>query len=208
MLYCRDHVIRWESLILLLAILLGPNPAFSETVEQVVAVVNEQILFLSDLHRDTLFFGEGVDLLLQERINRRIHHQLLLNEAKRFVLEPPSGKEIDSEVKAIRRRFKNEREFHDRLTETGMTFPELEEAVANRLLIKTFLEDRIGFFIFVTDEEVDRYQQAHPNDFKGMSTKSRNEQIQAILKAQKEKEKTDEYITQLVSRAKIQINVR
>ena len=190
-------------------LLQEPLPVWAtETVEQVVAVVNDQILFLSDLRRDALFFSEAIDLPLRKQIDRRIQHQLLLNEARQFVLDLPSAKEIEDGVKAVRRRFRNEREFQDRLTETGMTFVELKDAVTDRLLVSTFLEERIGFFIFVTDEEVEGYYQGHQNDFTGMSPKDRSERIQVILKTEKKKTRTEEYISQLISRSKIQINAR
>jgi len=195
--------------LLLFLLLQEPPPALAdETVEQVVAVVNEDLLFLSDLRRDNLFFGDGVDASLQDQIGHRINHQLLLNEAKRFVLESPSEKEIGQSIKVIQHRFQNEGEFQDRMEAMGMTLEELKGEVVDRLLIATFLQDRIGFFIFVTDEEVDQYDQTDRNDFKGMSPKDRNESIQATLKAKKEKAKIDDYIAQLQSRAKIQINVR
>jgi len=196
------------SLLLFAAILLRCPASANETVEQIVAVVNEHLIFLSDLRRDHLFFENGADASLQKQIGHRINHQLLLNEAKRFVLDPPSTKEIDQGIKAISHRFKNEGEFQTRLKENGMALEELREEVANRLLIKTFLQDRIGFFIFVTDEEIDQYYEKHPGDFKGISQKNRTEQIQSILKADKEKIKIDEYIAQIKSRATVQINVQ
>lgn len=177
-------------------------------VDQIVAVVNDRIILLSDLHRDRIFFEYEAAGSIQEQIEKRVEHQLLLDEAKRFILIPPSEDEVDDAVKKIRQRFKGKDGFQDRLREAGMTLLELREEVEDRVWIKTLLRDRIGFFIFVTKEEEDQYYIEHQDDFKEKDPEERSERIRAILEAEKEKVKTREYISHLKSQAKIQVNLR
>ncbi len=177
-------------------------------VDQIVAVVNDQVIFLSDLHRDELFFEEGVPGSVRERIEKRVDHQLLLEEAKRFVLKPPSEEEVNDALKKVGQRFKTEGRLQIQLREAGMSLQELREEVLGRVWIKTLLRDRIGFFIFVTEEEKEQYDQQHQDDFKEKSPEARSEQIRAILESEKEKIKTQEYIAQLRSRAKVRVNIR
>jgi hypothetical protein len=177
------------------------------TVEQIVAVVNNKIVFLSDIRRDDLFF-ENENRSTQEKIAKRVEHQLLLHEAKRFVLDPPAAEEINQTIDNIKQRFKNEGAFLSALREAGMSLESFRSEVSDRVWIKTLLRDRIRFFIFVTGEEQERYDQQHPDLFKGVELEGRREKIRLLLEAEKEKIKTEEYIAQLKSKATVLINIR
>jgi hypothetical protein len=177
------------------------------TVEQIVAVVNDQIVFLSDLRRDDLFF-EDATRSIQEKITKRVEHQLLLHEAKRFILDPPSEEEINQAANNIKKRFKNEGAFLAGLREAGMSLEAFRSEVSDRVWITMLIRDRIRFFIFVTGEEQERYHQQHPDLFEGMDLEGRREKIRLLLEAEKEKMKTEEYIAQLKSKATVLINIR
>lgn len=163
---------------------------------------------MSDLRRDELFFGVGTGEPLMKQVQRRVDHHLLLHEAKRFIPEPPSEQEVDLELQKIQRHFKDKPTLQDQLKKTGMDAIELRGLVLDRMWVNTLLQDRIRFFIFITDEEVEQYTVQHPNDFPGMNPEKRNEQIRAILASEREKIKTNEYIAQIKSRANIQVYIK
>jgi hypothetical protein len=190
-------------------LLILPGLIFAgEVVEQIVAVVNEEPIFLSDLRRDEIFLGIGMDEPLTQQVQRRVDYHLLLHEAKRFIPEPPSEQDINREVQQIQRRFKDKATFLDRLKETGMDTGEFKKWVSDRIWVNTLLQDRIRFFIFITNEEVDRYTLQHPNLFIGVDMEKRNNQIRTLLASEREKTKTEEYIAQMKSRAHIQIHLK
>ena len=194
---------RW-GLFVLFALL--PTGVYAgETVEKILAAVDGNLILLSDLRRDTLFLGEDDTAPLFRQVERRVRHQLLLHEARRFVLDPPETKEVEQHLNAISRRFKNKTEFQNRLKETGLTIDTLKDLIADQIRIKALLHDRIGFFIFVSDDEIKQYDQQHRGDLVERDPKKRHEQIYTLLKEEKGKVKTEAYIEQLTARANIQI---
>ena len=176
-----------------------------EIAEQLLAVVNGRIIFLSDLRRDAAFFSEGNLPALRDQIDRRINHELLLDEAKRFISEAPSPKQIEIALQKIQSRFENLKIFLERLREAGIRLEALQEELVDRLWIETLLRDRITFFIFVSEEEIAQYAKEHPETVLQWDAEQRDAQIRALLEKEKERAKTEEYITQLRSRATIEI---
>ncbi|MEK7285869.1 MAG: hypothetical protein AAB035_01025 [Nitrospirota bacterium] len=198
------------------------SPALAE---QIVAVVNKQIIFLSDLRRDQLFFGgrpsQGTlplreetaaiptSLPSREAVQKRVQHQLLLLEARQFILEPPSEKAIDFEMEMVQKRFQDQTAFEKGLKETDMTLDELRREVLNLLWVKRLLQDRIAFFVFVTDAEIRQYHQQHQSEFEqsGQEINGVEETIRKILEKEKEAIKVKEYLARLAASADIEIYI-
>jgi hypothetical protein len=177
--------------------------------EQIVAVVNGKPIFLSDLRRDQTFFEEAAAtstafVSLRESVQKQIHHQLLLLEAKRFVLEPPSEEAIHQAIQTIEKRFKDNASFQNALSENGMTLEEFRSEASDRLWIARLLLDRITFFIFVTDEEIRQYGERHQSEFE---PEGADEKIRAILEKEKEAAKMKAYLARLISAASIRIHI-
>lgn len=200
------------SVALSIASAMLPPGAAPAPVERIAAVVNGQILFLSDLQRHRLFFepaekedGTGPDQ--KERLDRLIEHRLFLAEAHRFVLQGPSDKEIDDRLNQVRKRFKTDQAFQEALRQTGFSLEALKEEVRARLWVEKLIQERIQFFIFITPQEIERYRREHPEDFKDKKPEEAEPEIRAILTREKESVKRREYLGRLRSRAEIQINL-
>ncbi|MBI3358923.1 MAG: hypothetical protein HY201_02145 [Nitrospirae bacterium] len=186
--------------ILLIGLLATPAPAV--VTEQIVAIVNGQLLFQTDLLRDQIFFSQHHD------VEKLVEHKLLLFEAKRFVLSPPQEDEIDLSFQEVQKQFSNKAAFSNALKETGLTIEGLKREILDRLWVKKLIRDRITFFIFITDEEIAQYYQGHQNDFEQKELKDSEKAIRAILEKEKEETKIKEYIARIRSQANIEINVR
>ncbi len=177
---------------------LSSGTAFPAVVaEQVVAIVNGQLLFQSDLVRNQIFFKEEPNT-----VQDLIHHKLLLLEAKRFILSPPEEEEVDLSFKALQQQFPDETAFNNVLKETGLTIEGLKREIMDHVWVKKLIRDRITFFIFITDQEVAHYYEQHQEINEG------EDKVRAILEKEKEAIKIKEYLARITSQANIEINVR
>lgn len=170
--------------------------------EQIIAVVNGQLIFQTDASRNQTFFEQGPD------VENLINHKLLLMEAKRFVLSPPESEEVDLAFEAIRRKFPDASVFDNARKETGFTIEDFKREILDRLWVKKLIQDRITFFIFITDEEIAQYYQNHQNDFGDKKRNAVLEEIRVILEKEREEIKIKEYLARIKSQANIEVNVR
>jgi len=182
---------------------LSATTAPAVVTEQIIAIVNGQPLFQTDLLRHQTLFG-----MMTPTVKDLIHHKLLLLEAKQFVLSPPQEEEVELAFKAVRKKFSEEASFDHALKETGLTPDGLRREILDRLWVKKLIRDRISFFIFITDAEIGQYYQQHQNDFEQKAFKEVAEKIRAILEKEKEEMKVKEYLAQITSRSNIEINGR
>lgn len=198
--------------ILIFLIWLPRGAAAGEPVERIAAVVNEEIIFLSDLQRYHLFFGpverKGVpsdDPL--ETLNAVIDHRLLRKEARRFVVEGPSGEEVEQRLKSIRQRFKNESDFLRALDRTGFSLDEFKGEIREQLWVERLIQERIQSFIFITPRQVEQYYQEHAGEFSGRKLDEVEPKIRKVLTEEKEAAKMKDYLARLRAQAAIQINL-
>ena len=200
-------------LILWLRWLAIPFPVSAgEPVERIAAVINGEIVFLSDLQRYRLFFEplekkqeDPVDSV--KSLEAVIARRLLRKEARRFILEGPSEEEVDQRLKSIRQRFKEESAFLRALNQTGFSLEELKEEVRGELWVERLLQERIQSFIFITPRQVEQYYQGHSEAFKGKKLAEVEPAIRKRLTEEREGLKTKEYLTRLREHADIQINL-
>ncbi len=180
---------RLRLLIVFLFTVAVAEPAAAELLDRVVAVVNDQVINLSDLRRYIAL--EAPNTPEEGAIHDLIERRLLLAEAKRFEVEPPSEAEVNA---ALEHRGGN--------GDAG----EFRRAIQDRLWIDRFIDQRIRFFILVPPGEVERYYQAHAADFGNRPLDEVREEIQRLLTKQRFQERYDAYIARLRARAKIRIN--
>lgn len=209
---------RFLHLMLILSILwlrLIPLPfpvSAGEPVERIAAVINGEIVFLSDLQRYRLFFEplekktEG-PADLEKRLESVINQRLLRKEARRFVQEGPSEQEVDQRLKLIRQRFKEEPAFLQALNQTGFSLEGLREEIGGELWVERLLQERIQSFIFITPRQVEQYYQGHSEAFKGKKLAEAEPAIRKRLTEEREALKTKEYLARLREHADIQINL-
>jgi len=179
---------------------LSATHAFAVLAEQIVAVVNGQLLFHTDILRNQTFFEEGPD------VENLVNYKLLLLEAKQFVLSPPQEDAVDLSLKALQKKFQDAHAFENALKETGFTLEDLRREILDRLWVKQLLQDRITFFIFITDEEVGQYYQQRQSDFAQKTLEEVEESIRAILEKEKEETRIKEYLARIKSQANIEIS--
>lgn len=198
-------------LLLSLLILFPVNFSSGEIVDQVIAVVNNEVISLSDLKnymalysvsRQNTDFDETRRVALQELIDER----LILAEASRFGIEEPTEEEIKEEIRRLEEGIKGPDGVRERLSWHGLEPDELHSLLRNRLIIKRFIDQRINLFILISPEEVDSYLKKNKKEFEGLSQEEAKIKLIKMLTDERSKEKTGELKAKLRAKADIRIN--
>jgi hypothetical protein len=128
-------------------------------VERLIAVVDGEILFLSDLRREAALFSSPDDSSgLTDRRERLIDLHLLLAEARRFVPEGPTLQAVEAKASGIRARLVTH--FQKTLQGLGLDNEGFMALVRERAWIDRLIEERVRAFTFVSPKSVEVYRQA------------------------------------------------
>jgi hypothetical protein len=190
--------------VLAVILLAWYGTASAVVVEQIAAIVNGQIIFLSDLARHRTFFDRANDPMTS--LEHLIDEQLLAVEARRFLSEPPSDSEIDASMAQIRQSFQDG-SFEEALYTTGWSEAGLRDAVRRQRWIERLLHERVSSFIFISQRTVEEYYQAHRDQYINQPEAEAQQEIRDRLWADKEADKQRDYIQRLRDDAKIQVNL-
>ncbi len=183
-------------------------------LDRVLAVVNGEIISLSEVESEMIFFGQvnraqekGLsDSVMQAEIQKLIDHKLFLNEAKRFDVEDPTETEIQGKLEEVQKQFSTPQTFEKNLRQNAMTLEDLKQRIKEHLIIDRFIDQRIRFFLIVLPEDISRYYTENKADFQGKSLDEVEKEIERILLEQKEKAKLEDYLSKIKTKARIQIN--
>lgn len=157
---------------LLIYSLYFPMPAHAELVEKIIAIVNDEIITLSDLSKYKARLGKGVlfdDLLTQGQDIKSI-----ASDQKKLVSLMVDEKVLDSEIKKqglavtiervekeIRNISKNNNmsrtQLKDVLKGQGVDFSDYQNVIRSRLERQSLIERNVTSKIQISDEEVAGY---------------------------------------------------
>lgn len=168
--------IKFISTVLLLSMAFLPN-AYPETLDRVVAVVNDEVITQSEL--DSMlhpfyveyrkrFSGEELIKKLnevrQKILNQLIEDKLVYQEAVRREI-PVRDTEIEEEIKIFKERFGSEEEFQKAMDEEGMTLTKLKERFRRRIAVRRLHYFEIHQKVIVSPGKVERYFEEHKGEF-------------------------------------------
>jgi foldase protein PrsA len=181
-------------------------PVLAIVADRILAVVNGQVIAKSDvqIYREVFAAKSTADdsAVLHELVDQ----ELLLEEAKKLEILPPTDEEIAQAYNNLRLRFGRPETFALLKARLSLTDEEIELEIRQQLLIQKLIEQRINYFVFVTPGEVEGYAQEHSAEFKDSTTEAARKEIQEILTAQKAKQKLKDYLDRLRVKADIRIN--
>ncbi len=161
-------------LLIFIAFLTFLSSAQAKVVEGIVAVVNNEVITLSELE-DFLApgraQGEGADVNIGSEATRRraleqlIERKLLLNEAKDKDIEI-SERRIDRRIEEIKKRFASEDEFHQALRKESLTEMKLRKKIEEDLMIGVLIDREVRSKIRVGGEEIRKFYEENKKTFK------------------------------------------
>ncbi len=197
------------SILLILSFSLPFKPVSGRVIDQILAVVNGHLITQSDLRIQTLFSLEFPLLEEKEKNNHlqfAIDQVLLLEDAEKFATGKPTSEEINEVWKKTESTAGSEEKLTLLLSREGISKNDLKELISRYLLSKKFVEQRINYFIFISDNEIESYYNDHPADWNGSPLEMVRARIYSALFEQKRKDKLEEFLIKRRSKASIRIN--
>ncbi len=186
--------------------------AQAEPVDHIAAAVNNEVITASEFAQAVAWNerlgkpGRDRKTLESETLDGLITRRLLVQEARRLQFVDVSDEEISSEVEALKKRLGSDAAFTDFLNSLDMTQQELARMLGEQLLVKKFVEKKVGLFVRVTRDEAEGFYNAHAAQYQGKSFQDVQKNIMDILTDEKVGQLLDQYVAELHSKADIRIN--
>ena len=153
--------------VLLLMLLLATSPlGAGKLVDRIVAVVDDDPIFLSDLERlGRLGLASAEDSESPERWRRRVLDELIdqrlrLHDVERFDTAGVSVEEVDRQLARVREGFADEDELRAVLDELGLDEEGLRYLVTRQVRVLAYIEERLRPRVFVDLDDVRSYYES------------------------------------------------
>jgi len=144
--------------------------AGAEVIDRIVAVVNRQIITLSDVEEERKYGHLGVELDLNERKkntgqredNSKIVQQLILQalvreQVQSFAGEEAMPEEVKQQIDLLEEKFGGKELFEKTLQERHITREALEGRIAWQIRVLKFLDNRFRQFVVILPNEIEEY---------------------------------------------------
>lgn len=203
----------------LLAVLLGPSPARGEIIDRVAAVVDRQVITLSEVNQIVelrlLARRDGeADAEYRRRVLDALVAQLLrYRDVERFGAPDVSANAIEARFREIVARFPSEEEFGETLLRVEMNLDAVKTVIKRQLQVAAYVDERFAPLIFVSLAEIEEYYRnvwAPQRRSRGLPVPPLSdvrEEIRTLIRAGQLDSEIDNWTTQLRSRANVDIYV-
>jgi peptidyl-prolyl cis-trans isomerase SurA len=154
---------------------LWPLVSRSEVIDKIVAIVNDDIVTLSDVQRSVQVEKQGRfasadeyfrDMSLKEKLDGFIEGTLIQQQAKKLKIDV-SDKEVETVIEGIRKQnLITETEFRERLQKENISYKAFFEGIRNNLLRSRVLARAISTTVLVTEASIKEYYDTNPDQFR------------------------------------------
>jgi hypothetical protein len=159
---------RIRLLIVFFALLGAAGSLRAEVIDRILAVVDTQIITLSDA-RAALRFAlvpedvsvDPIAAVLQRLIDRR----LMLAEVDRYAPPEPAPAAVEAAIAVVERRFKDPLEMEIALNQAAMSREDLRRWVRDTLRLETYFQQRFSTVVQPSEDEILRYYRDHAAEF-------------------------------------------
>ncbi len=176
--------------------MLVPYRTDAEIIERIVAVVNEDIITLSELKAISLpylarmkakfamnYGEEEIKDTERQILNQLIDEKLVNQEADRLKIEI-TEKEVTRATREVRDRAQlTEEQFEQALAEDGMTMESYQEQLRAEMKKMRLIDQEIKSKVYVTKKEIDEYYKMHKDEYNA-PPEVRLQQILLIIPAE------------------------
>lgn len=157
---------------------LGSSISYAENLDQVVAVVDDEIITASELgrvvgpvyyqYKNTYKGAELEEKMMEvqnDALKQLIENKILLKEARSREEIQVDNLEIDQKIEEIKERFSSDAEFEELLKKDKTTIDELREQVKEQILVKKLLGMEVYSNLTVSPREVEEYYKENTASF-------------------------------------------
>ena len=193
-------------------LLVPAGTARTAPVDHIVAAVNNEVITAGEL-RQAVALNERIgkpatdrEALQRDTLAGLITRRLLVQEAERLKFVEVSADDLDAALKSVKARFASSAAFDEFLRNTDLTQQELSRMLGEQLLVEKFAAKKVGLFVRVTHDELERYFEEHASSFPGKRFPDVQKSISDFLTNGKINQQLDAYIAELRAKADIRVN--
>jgi len=140
--------------------------ARAEVVDEVVAVVNNEVITLSELLRVAQVYFSNANPSRYREVLEKLIDQKLIDQATKDMPTKVTEKEIDAMIKGFKENNKiTDDQLKDALQQQGITWGEYRNEIRDGIRRNQVITQTIRSQISVSEKEIKDYYQKHPNDF-------------------------------------------
>jgi hypothetical protein len=199
----------------LVAMLLA-LPAAAVTVDRIAAVIDGQVLTVSEISQmvELRFFprlGDSDEDYRREVLDALIAQALRYRDVERFGAQDIPADTIEARVVEIQRRFPSETEVNAALARAELTADELRALVKRQLQVEAYIQERFAPLVFVTNEEIDEYyrgpwrEQRRERGLPVPPLTEVRDEVRAALRLSRLQAEIDRWTSQLRARANVDV---
>lgn len=159
-----------------------PVPEGQVVVDKVMAVINQEVITLSELEEAVAFYlrdarqprpeeSKAEARELEGRVLQRlVENRLQVQEAKREKIELADEELQEAVDEAVRRSSLPREQFEKELRGQGLSWEAFRRELRDQLLVQRIVRRRVGARVSVTDDEVEAYLRANREKFEAILT--------------------------------------
>jgi hypothetical protein len=179
-------------------------------IDRIDILVNNHVILDSDITIDirvTAFLNGQVPTLnlasRKEAANRLIDQEIIREQVQSGNYPIASESEAEQLLTDLKRdRFHDDAGYQRTLTNDGLTEPEVKERLAWQLTVLRFIDSRFRPAVLVSDQDVQKYYEAHQAQFKRPLSEVRR-QLEDTMTGERIDELLDEWLTDSRKQARI-----
>jgi len=170
-------IIRIRVLIVLALILFSCTSLPAQTIDRIVAIVNDKAITQSDINRvlgaleaeygslysDPREAAEKLKEIKENIVNQMVDEKLVLSEAERYEIKAEESV-IEARIEKIRQSSFNEEEFQAALLAQGLTLKDLRQRFREQEIMKKAVDYFVRSKIKVDPIEIKQFYQAHQEE--------------------------------------------
>ncbi|MBV9494415.1 MAG: hypothetical protein JOZ54_09210 [Acidobacteria bacterium] len=201
---------------LLLVVALA-SPLAAATVDRVAAVIDRQILAVSEVGQmaELRFFprpkNADEDDYRRSVLDALIAQALRFRDVERFGAQDITRDQIEARLKEIEGRFASPADFDAAMRRAELMPDEVRALVKRQLQVEAYIQERFSPLIFVSTEEIEDYyngpwsQQRRERGLAVQPLGEVREEIRAALKSSRLQSEIEKWTTQLRARANVDV---
>jgi len=207
--------IRFVRKLLVVSLLMGV-PALAVTVDRIAAVVDRQVLTVSEIGQmvEIRFFprlAADEDGHRREVLDALIAQALRYRDVERFGAQDIPADTIEARLLEIRRRFASDAEFGAALTRAELTLDEVRALTRRQLQVEAYIQERFAPLVFVTNEEIAGYHAttwSRARRERGLAVlplSEVREEVRAAVRSSRLQTEVEKWTQQLRARANVDV---
>jgi peptidyl-prolyl cis-trans isomerase SurA len=198
------------------AMAIAALAARAETVDRIAAVIDEQVLTVSEVGQlvELRFFerdAESDDEYRRDILEALIAQTLRLRDVERFGAPDVPADTIEARLVEIQRRFPSPADFEAALVRAELTLDEVRALIRRQLQVEIYIRERFAPLVFVSNEEIDAYyrgpwsQQRRQRGLAVVPLDQVREEVRESLRAARLEEEVARWTDRLRLRADVDI---